>query len=315
MASEVYRDVDGYYVSRFFHEENIRSAMNYKPGPGDVMVMGYPKSGTTWLQQIVHRIFSGGAPAEDSVEIVARGAILEFLGEETVRALPKVGGIRTHMPFDMAPFSNEAKYVFICRNPYDVCVSFFHHTKKIPIYKFENGTFNEFLRYFIDGKVDTGDYFDHLMSYYKRRHEQNVFSLTYEDLKGDPRHWVLKMADFLGEQHGRRLREDEEKLENILKAISFEEMQKTAREEHKIRLVDRVKSLPGHLAPKALPRWTEESDGKPRKPMKGDFIRSGVVGDWKKYFSADHIAMMKQRIAERTRGTDLMDLWSNCDLP
>ncbi|KAG0443224.1 hypothetical protein HPB47_015159 [Ixodes persulcatus] len=154
-----------------------------------------------------------------------------------------------------------AKYIYICRNPFDCCVSFFYHTKAMPEYEFQDGTFDEFFEMFIEGKVDFGDYFDHVLSWYEHRNDPNVLFLTYEDLKKDTATWVLKIADFLGEEY-------EATSQDVLET-----------------------------------------------PMSGEFVRKGVVGDWRNHFSADQIKRLKERIELKTRGSDLMRLWKDTDIP
>ncbi|KAG0417305.1 hypothetical protein HPB47_005705 [Ixodes persulcatus] len=70
---------------------------------------------------------------------------------------------------------------------------------------------------FVEGKVAFGDYFDNLLSWYEHRHNTNVSFLTYEDLKKDTVAWVIKIADFLGEEYGRKLRSDQRALGLVLK--------------------------------------------------------------------------------------------------
>ncbi|KAG0443395.1 hypothetical protein HPB47_014967 [Ixodes persulcatus] len=104
--------------------------------------------------------------------------------------MARPGAIKTHMPFQLQPYSKDTKYLYIARNPYDCCVSFFYHTKGLPRYNFADGTFDEFFEMFIEGKVDTGDYFDNLLSWYEHRNDPNVLFLTYEDLKKDTAAWT-----------------------------------------------------------------------------------------------------------------------------
>ena len=49
----------------------------------------------------------------------------------------------------MAPWSQQARYIVIARNPFDCAVSFFHHTHGFPRhYDFAEGTFAEYLEVF-----------------------------------------------------------------------------------------------------------------------------------------------------------------------
>ncbi|KAG0445409.1 hypothetical protein HPB47_015693 [Ixodes persulcatus] len=200
MSPQVYRYVEGLYNSVYFIDENLRSALQYRPQPNDLFIVSYPKCGTTWLQYLVYNIFTEGVPPKDMEEFLARSVFLEYTGAQSVEKMCRPGSIKTHFPFSRHKYSKQAKYLYIARNPYDCCVSFYYHTKSFPAYFFENGTFSEFFDMFLQGKVDNGDYFNNLLSWYDHRHDPNVLFLTYECLKRDTESWVIKIADFIGKE-------------------------------------------------------------------------------------------------------------------
>lgn len=43
-----YTIIDGIRYMNGYIEENVRSALNYKPVDGDIFIVTYPKCGTTW---------------------------------------------------------------------------------------------------------------------------------------------------------------------------------------------------------------------------------------------------------------------------
>ena len=47
-------------VSNLITEASIGNAMSLQPRASDVFINTYPKSGTTWLQQIIHSLRSRG---------------------------------------------------------------------------------------------------------------------------------------------------------------------------------------------------------------------------------------------------------------
>lgn len=133
---DVYHVVEGLHVKRVFVEPIIRSALSYAPQDGDVFVVSYPKCGSTWLHYLAQAVLKIGAGLEAPELDVTAGAdqwkampFLEIAGAEGARAVPRPGAIKTHLPFQKLPYSPGAKYVYIARNPYDCCVSFYHHTK------------------------------------------------------------------------------------------------------------------------------------------------------------------------------------------
>lgn len=313
MAHEVYREVDGFYISSGFHDKCVRSALSYKPVPGDMFIVSYPKCGTTWMQHIVYNVLNGHPPPRDPIRAAMAMPFLEMQGAESLKDMPKPGAIKTHMPFNFQPFSEQAKYIYICRNPYDCCVSFFYHTRDMPEYRFQDGTFDQFFDMFLEGKVDFGDYFDHVLSWYHHRADPNVLFLAYEDLKKDTSAWVLKIADFLGEEYGRKLREDPAALGTVLDNISIKKMKENVNDGMK-NFFESAQSMPDKDKPEWV-RLTLEAMGDAMGPMVGEFVRKGAVGDWRNHFSEDQVKRMKEQIAVKTRGSDVMELWRDLQLP
>lgn len=308
-----YRDFEGLYLSKTFTDRNMRTALSYKPLDGDVFVVSYPKCGTTWMQHIVYCIFRDGVPPKNLMEFMNMAPFLELLGGEGAQAMPRPNGIKTHLPFNKQPYSAKAKYIYITRNPYDCCVSFYYHTRNMPMYLFEDGTFDQFFDMFIEGKVDFGDYFDHLLSWYEHRRDSNVLFVTYEDLKKDTRGWVLKVADFLGKEYGDKLRQSPDIFEKIMTAISVDSMKKINAEMN--NWGKDLASVPLETLPEGMKSLVEAMGSLLDKPIKGDFVRKGIVGDWKNHFSPEQVARMKERIALKTAGSDVMDLWKDAGLP
>lgn len=320
MATDAFTYIEGLYIGKAFPEEAVRSTITYEPRPGDLFIVTYPKCGTSWMQQIVYNILTDGNIPEDKTDAVLRLPFLEIQGANAAIHSLKPGAFKTHLPFWLNPYSPDAKYIYVARNPYDCCVSFYHHTKNFSMYHYEDGTFDDFLDKFVDGKVDFGDYFDHLLSWYGHRDDPNVLFLTFEDIKHDPRASILRVAEFMGDAYGAKLRDDKALLKKIINAISFENMKDSLNSKYdavktKVDSVDQQGShktdLPSRMKEwhPALVKGFEAFKAYFAKPMKGDFARKGVVGDWKEHFSDDHVAKMKRYIASKTAGSDVMSLW------
>lgn len=67
--------------------------------------------------------------------------------------------IKTHLPFEFLPpqLLDTCKVIFVCRNPKDCCVSFYHHHITFPEYQF-NGDFEKFAKMFLNGNMEYGGY-------------------------------------------------------------------------------------------------------------------------------------------------------------
>jgi len=97
---------------------------------GDIIIVSYPKSGSTWMQQIVAQIlFSGAEDAEVAklspcldLRLPPRAEKLAMLREQTHRRF-----IKSHLPRDAVVYSPQATYIFVARDGRDVVWSMHNH--------------------------------------------------------------------------------------------------------------------------------------------------------------------------------------------
>jgi hypothetical protein len=271
---------DGYRMPMGFPVEGFDSGQRYRAQPGDVFVATYPKCGTTWVQYIAHLLLHEAEPLAPGQSLGEVSPHLEEVGREVVAALPEPRLIKTHLPLERTPWHDQAKYVFVVRNPFDCAVSFYHHTRGfVRHYDFADGTWDTFFECFLAGEVDFGDYFDHLLSWWPRRGASNVLCVTYEQLASEPESGIRRIASFLGGQAA-ALVEKPESLEQVLRQSSFDGMRS-----HQDRWSSR--------RPADMPA----------------FVRKGVVGDWRSTFSPKQARRLAEKLAERTAGTGIERLW------
>ncbi|EEC10921.1 sulfotransferase, putative [Ixodes scapularis] len=309
MSYQLYRDVDGVYIDREFEEKTVRSVLSYEPQQGDIFIVSYPKCGTTWMQYITYNIFNDGVRPPSMMDVFRSVPFLEGRGIRDDKDFPRPLAMKTHLPFSKQPYSEGAKYIYVSRNPYDCCVSFYHFANTI---RAQGKTFDEFFESFVRGKVNFGDYFDHLLSWYAHRSDPNVLFMTYEDLKKDTEFCVLKVADFIGEEYGRKLRDQPELFERIVSNVGLESMKGLEKETKEVtqRRVTEPSTFPEGVRTK-----TVIFGGPVQKLFSCELVRKGVVGDWKNHFSPLQVERMKGRIALKTKGSDVMCLWKDLDLP
>lgn len=313
MDLQAYKYVDGVWVHKIFHEDILRSAFSYKPRPGDIFVATYPKCGTTWTQFLVLSILHRGYTPKMTTEFMLASPFLELMGAEAAEKMARPGPIKTHLPFHKVPLSEEAKYIAVARNPYDVCVSFYYHMLGFTPRWVDDVSFGRFNELYISGKLSFGDYMDHLLSWYEQRDSANVLFFTFEDMKKDAVFWTLKIADFLGEQYGSDLRKDPALLQKVLSASSKENMKQVFTD--KKFFLQQLLDLPPERALKSMEVHREFLPEMQEMHECRDFVRKGVVGDWKTHFTADQIEKTKAWIDKKTRGSDVMQLWNSAGLP
>ena len=268
---------DGFRMPMGFPVAGFDSGQRYRAAPGDIFVASYPKCGTTWTQYIVYLLENGGRPLAAGERLDAVFPHLEEVGEEIVRALRAPRLIKTHLPFSRAPWSAQARYVYVARNPFDCAVSFYHHTRGFPRhYDFAEGTWDTFFECFMRGAVDFGDYFEHLGSWWPHRSEPNVLFLTYERMVEAPAAVIRAIAEFLGGR-ARELARDAFALDGVVRESGFKEMRRDQ------------------------DRWSSA-----RPADMPAFVRRGVVGDWRNQFSAEQA----RRLADKCKGLPAIDeLW------
>lgn len=291
-----YVDVDGVRVHSGYSPEAVRSAILYEPSPEDVFLVTYPKAGTTWVQQIGYLILNKGVPACTALDFLRSSPFLEMSGATVMKQWTRRGFIKTHLPYSLLRKHAKAKYIYVCRNPKDVCISLFHHTRLFNAYDFADGVFEDFFEAFLEGNTDYGDYFEHVLSWYKHRNDPNVLFLHYEEIKLNLRQCVVKIAKFIGEEHLELLLNNEATLENVLRYSGIEYMRW------------QVEHLFSHLYKKDLVS-EKRSAGSEDCDKRRAFVRKGIVGDWKNYFNADMNARMEEKINRMLSSTDLVDFW------
>ncbi|KAM7306978.1 sulfotransferase ssu-1 [Ixodes scapularis] len=263
-----YQIVDGHRLPGIFREDVYRSGLLYKPVEGDVVLDTFPKSGSHWVLKILkesYRLCKGITPGS---------TFLEMFGLEGVLRADRPRIVCTHLPLTLLPFVPSVKYIYLARNPKDCCVSFYNHTKIIPEYGFQDGTFDEYFEIFLDGLTDFGNYYDSIRSWYAKRDEPNVLFLTYESLHADIRGSVIKLAGFVDQALADELSQDDNKMQTVLEEININNMKKNL-------------------------------------PLQ--FVRKGVVGEWKHYFSEEQSRKLESRFFLEMEETTVPEIWESVD--
>lgn len=67
--------------------------------------------------------------------------------------------------------------------------------------------------------------------------------------------------------------------------------------------------------PETLQSVSAEEAEDLKKPMTADFLRKGIIGDWKNHFTPDQTRRMKERIAVTSKNSAFMSLWKDINLP
>ncbi|XP_039619238.1 sulfotransferase family 5A, member 1 [Polypterus senegalus] len=241
-------------------QESLRFAQNFDFLDSDILIATYPKSGTTWMQQIVSLLLSNGNPQlVETIPNWARAPWLEqYYFKDLCRVLQSPRILSTHLPYEiLAPAlqGSRTKVINVIRNPKDAAVSyyFFH---KMANFLPDYSTFDEFLNSFLDGTVHYGSWFDHVKGWEGNAKNLNIFYITYEELFQDLGGSLEKISHFL------ECSLLPEELSSVQRNSTFGSMKDNSMVNYTL--------IPNNIMDHS----------------KGQFMRQGKIGDWKHHFTS-----------------------------
>ena len=183
-------------LARFRTPRSEAAAAAFRPRPTDVFIATYPKSGTTWLQQIVHVLRGGDTEFEEICAVVPWFESAGDMGIDLDGEQPgPLRAFKTHLAVPELPAGGRCIYAL--RDPKDVAVSFFRFFEG---WMFEPGSISldTFVAEFLASGSRSGRYWDHLRSSWPELARPDVLPLCYEDMRADLDGTVRRVARFLG---------------------------------------------------------------------------------------------------------------------
>ncbi|XP_058232315.1 LOW QUALITY PROTEIN: sulfotransferase 2B1-like [Hemibagrus wyckioides] len=264
-------------------DESLKYFESFQVQDDDVIAVTYPKSGTTWMQEILPLLLNGGdltpvltIPNWDRVPWLEESRIAE-----TAKKLSAPRAFASHMPYHLMPssfFSSKAKVIYVSRNPKDVLVSTFHF-HQMASFLHDPGAFEEFADQFLAGNVIFGKWTDHVKSWRNTDLGDRILYVTYEEMIQDLHGVLGRMLLFLGKSMSK------DALNHVTEHCTFKTMKQNKMSNYS-------------LVPKDV------MDSK-----KSAFLRKGIVGDWKNYFSPELESKFNTAISEELKGTDITFPW------
>ncbi|KAB7498678.1 Sulfotransferase 1C4 [Armadillidium nasatum] len=281
---------------------------DFKLKPSDVVVVTYPKCGTTWTQEIVWTILKNRNldNPKASIPINARCPFIEFdflmnhhglpifePGQEIYDGFhsmypdrnpddgiflqlaelaedPRV--IKSHLPLSLLPPSllDTSKVLYIARNPRDVTISYHHHSRLIRNHNY-TGNLDSFVDHMINDRLMFSPYWEHIKEGWNKRNHPNMLFCFYEDMKADPKKEIDRIAKFINVDL------TETQLDNIVSFTSFDAMK------NRTEVVSWKKDAS-----------TETYFNNEVFQNDGGFFRKGQVNDWKSKLSEEQIQKLEE---------------------
>ena len=186
-------------MSQLATKEGMEKIEKFVPRPTDVIVATPLKCGTTWMQQIMHQLRSGGDMTfQDIDDVVPFIEVAYDVGQDLDdehKYQPRC--FKTHAWYEVCP--KGAKYILVYREPCAVFSSLFNFFEGV---HFEPGeiTLDEFVKAMLLNRnaIMRKNYFEHLVGWWPKRSDANVLFVLYEHMLEDLESEVRAVASFMG---------------------------------------------------------------------------------------------------------------------
>ena len=171
----------------------------------DVLITTAPKAGTTWMQQILYQMRSGGDTDFDNIDTVVPWLERPRKDKswrqvlDDYDSLPRPRLFKTHCTAEQTPGIGTASIILTMRDPRDCCVSFYHHLMNMTDSARDMAGHQRPASFpaHVDNWLGSAAWFRNVKSWWPYRDHEKVLLLRYKDLKRDLGEVVDQIAAFL----------------------------------------------------------------------------------------------------------------------
>ncbi|TYI44643.1 hypothetical protein ES332_A01G251500v1 [Gossypium tomentosum] len=283
----------GFWCYSFFIEGVMSAQQNFQSQPSDIVICSAPKTGTTWLKSLTFAIVTRTTFDGSTNPLLANLShdcvpFLEVdLAQSSTNRDPKNPLLATHVPYSSLPRSiidSSCKIVYICRNPKDSFVSFYHFiARRLASKDMKPLALEEAFELYCQGVSNYGPYWDHVLGFWKASLDRpnKILFLKYEEMIEDTVLYVKKLADFIGYP------------------FSSEEIKKGS--------VDKIVSMCSfeNLSNLEVNKSGKHREGTPGVIENKIYFRKGKVGDWENYLTPEMAARLDSITLQKLNGSGL----------
>jgi len=157
---------------------------DYKPN--DVFIVGYPKSGNTWMQSLITSLVFGVNPT-----MMPLALSQELVPDINTKNYYKRYSTDAFFKSHDLPQQGFQRVVYLVRDGRDAMLSFYHMQQLLGI--------NDSLEAMLRGKVDIypSSWQDHILAWHKNPYQANKLVIRYEDLLLDTAKELQRLCAFL----------------------------------------------------------------------------------------------------------------------
>jgi len=180
----------------------------YRTHPEDIFLVGYPKSGNTWMQNLAASIVFG-----TNARLTPDSLINELVPDAHDRNFYRRYGTPTFFKSHHLPRPEYRRVIYLVRDGRDTMVSYFHFLSAI------NGCAPDFLRMVTMGEgLFPCRWHEHVEAWAKNPYDARMITISYESLKSQAVDQLRRLCQFAG------LERSDEFLKSVAQACSFAAM-------------------------------------------------------------------------------------------
>jgi hypothetical protein len=180
--------------ARVFHTVGLIPITQF--GEQDVFIVGYPKSGHTWLQNLVAGV-NFGIDMQFVSDTLVQDLVPDVHFKKYYRRYCTPMFFKSHH----LPRPEYRRVIYLLRDGRDVMVSYYHHTMAL------RGKPVDFLKLLQDVDPLFGKWHEHVQAWLSNPYRAKVLIIKYEDLKYQPADELKRLCEFVGIERDRAFTE------------------------------------------------------------------------------------------------------------